>query len=135
MPLQANPVNYCKLFNLPPPNWQYHPLAGHFGTERCDYCAERATTVDTVPNLHLNNPRSAHKLREVWLIDACSDCRECAERSGEPVPAKRRHAVLLALRTRQQHTRGPKSSMVRRRLERRIINLTARINTGKCILF
>jgi hypothetical protein len=126
--LGLNPTNYCTLHGLPAPNWQYRPMPGCYGTQRCHYCGERAHDVDVVPNLHLNRPTSAHGLREQLLIDCCEDCKQLLGPITTHVPKKRRHALLVALRIVHKRQRGPLTSPLRVRTARRLAFMVAHLS-------
>ncbi len=110
-------VNYCQLYGLPPPNWQYRTVPNAYGRERCAYCGDRASTVDAIPNTLGNRSNSAYRLTETWLVDSCPNCRTRA--AGGSFRA-RRHSILVSLRLEYNTARGPLRGPQKLALERRI---------------
>jgi|SRR5579872_562553 len=115
------PVDYARQFNLPHSSWLYKPYKFHFNRTICAYCNERAETADSFPNHQYFCTRASRlQLNAYWLVDACLDCRRLAECDNAPTFAKRRYAILVALRKRYETHRGGKLSISRQALLRRI---------------
>lgn len=127
-PPSASRVNYAKKHGLPGPGYEYKPWPGAYGTQRCWYCGQRAASIDIIPNLVRNNPLSKLGLRESWLIDCCDVCLHLlADAPAGVSRIKRAYHILLKLRIHQRRARGPRMGTKRILLDRRTINVAARV--------
>jgi hypothetical protein len=115
------PVGYTTRFKLPGSNWMYKAYPGRLDTQRCAYCGERSHTVDVLANLHNLVRNVKVGTNQFWLVDACNDCKATAEASDASTFNLLRHAILVALRRRFLHHKGPQTGLYRASLRRRAI--------------